>query len=116
MEEKPRYGYEIVDELKEKSGGYWDPSYGTVYGGLERLQEKGYIKRVKTEHENRKYFRLTEKGKEQLEKEREKKQKNQEKIHKIALGFLHIHTHIYGKEKMKELKEKIEKELQNIVS
>lgn len=110
MEEKPRYGYGILGKLEEIAGGHWEPSYGTVYGALERMEEEGYISRVESDHEDRKYFELTEKGKERLEKERKNEKESQEKFREAALGFLHIYSYIYGEEETRKLKDDIAEE------
>jgi DNA-binding PadR family transcriptional regulator len=38
LEEKPRYGYEILKEIREISGGHWEPSYGSVYPILYKFE------------------------------------------------------------------------------
>ena len=115
MEEKPRYGYEILGELEELSGNHWEPSYGTVYGALERMEEEGYIERTEREHEDRKYFEITEKGRERLEKEKKDKREAKGKFREMALGFLNIYRHIYGKEETDKLKEVISEEFEKEV-
>lgn len=110
MEEKPRYGYEILGKLEEIAGDHWDPSYGTVYGALERMEEEGYISRVESDHEDRKYFELTEKGEEKLEEERKNKEESQDKFREMALGFFHIYRYIYGEDETKKLKDDIAEE------
>lgn len=110
MKGKPRYGYELLEELEDISGKHWEPSYGTVYGALEGLEEKGYICRTKSKHEDRKYFKLTEEGKKRLEKERKRKKERRDRFREMALGFFNIYRHLYGKEETKKLKEDIEKE------
>jgi DNA-binding PadR family transcriptional regulator len=36
------YGVSIADHIKERAG--YEPSPGSVYAALERLQDKGYVK------------------------------------------------------------------------
>lgn len=40
MEDGPTYGYEILQRAKEISAGHRDPSYGTIYGALERMEKR----------------------------------------------------------------------------
>lgn len=113
MSEKPRYGYGILGELKEISGGYWEPSYGTVYGTLETLEEEGYIQRSEEDHEERKYFTLTEDGREYLEELRAKDQKLKDKFRKMMLGIFNVYKHICGGEETGALLEDIQEEFRS---
>jgi DNA-binding PadR family transcriptional regulator len=65
IEEKPKTGSEIMDEIEDKSLGYWRPSPGSVYPMLSYLEDKGYI-HSKEEGTTKRYF-LAPKGKEFLE-------------------------------------------------
>lgn len=109
-ENNPQYGYGLINEFKELSNQHWDPSYGTVYGAIKRLKKNGYLKRIESEHEDRKYFKLTQKGQKQL-KERKKEIENlKEKSQDRILGFLNIYKNIYGEENFNDLLDKIHKE------
>ncbi|KPN30167.1 transcriptional regulator, acidobacterial, PadR-family [Halolamina pelagica] len=60
LEEKPRYGYEILKEIGDISGGHWEPSYGSVYPILYKFEDNGWAERIEREDEpDRKYFELT---------------------------------------------------------
>jgi len=62
------YGYEIVSKLKEY--GFSDCTEGTIYPLLTRLEKKDILTSVKKESPlgpQRKYYSLSEKGKEELE-------------------------------------------------
>jgi PadR family transcriptional regulator PadR len=65
------YGYELVKELERKSDGVLAMGQSTLYPLLYNLQAKGLISaRLDTsEARPRKYYRLTEKGKKQLQHE-----------------------------------------------
>src|SRR4051794_5415056 len=58
--EQPRNGYQIIQEITERSGHLWRPSSGSVYPALQQLEDEGLI-RVVTE-EGRRAFHLTESG------------------------------------------------------
>jgi len=61
LAERPRYGYELLKEITELSGGHWEPSYGSVYPILYKFEEKAWAERIEREDEpDRKYFALTE--------------------------------------------------------
>jgi DNA-binding PadR family transcriptional regulator len=61
------HGYEIIQEVAERSQDLWKPSPGSVYPTLQLLVDEGLI--VSTESEgSKKLFALTDAGKEAAEK------------------------------------------------
>jgi DNA-binding PadR family transcriptional regulator len=60
LAEEPRNGYQIMQEVQERSGGMWSPSPGSVYPALAQLEDEGLIRTE--EHDGRKLFSLTERG------------------------------------------------------
>ena len=62
LEEKPRYGYEIIKTLEERVGEGYSPSPGVVYPTLTLLEEVGHAT-VSAEHSGRKLYTLTDEGK-----------------------------------------------------
>jgi len=66
LDEKPRYGYEIIKELDERSKGFYVPSPGMVYPALTYLEEIGHA--TVEAAGARKLHRITEPGKEHLAK------------------------------------------------
>lgn len=60
LAEEPRNGYQIIQEIAERSEGGWKPSPGAVYPALQQLTDEGLV--VSEENEGRKTFRLTEAG------------------------------------------------------
>ena len=62
---KPSYGYELIKELEEKSGGFYVPSPGMIYPALTYLEELGYAT-VETEGARKRYS-ITEEGRAHLE-------------------------------------------------
>jgi DNA-binding PadR family transcriptional regulator len=91
LAEKPRYGYEILKEIKEFSGGHWEPSYGSVYPILYKFEEKGWAERIDREDEpDRKYFELTEAGHQELADKREEVGTKGRDFADVILGFYHL--------------------------
>lgn len=43
LTERPKYGYEITQELKQWFSGLWIPYVGTIYHCLRRLEKKGFV-------------------------------------------------------------------------
>ena len=69
LEAGPSYGYAIVRELNERSGGILQLGEGTIYPVLYRLEEKKLISARWHLSENgrqRKYYRLIAKGRKAL--------------------------------------------------
>ncbi|MDE7076403.1 MAG: helix-turn-helix transcriptional regulator, partial [Clostridia bacterium] len=71
--EGDKYGYEIMNDIELKSHGQYSLKQPTLYSALKRLENQGYIKAYwKTDEVSsggrRKYFKLTESGKEITEK------------------------------------------------
>ena len=60
LTEKPMHGYQIIQEIEERSGGAWKPSPGSVYPTLQLLADEGLIE-VK-ESNGRKTYSLTAEG------------------------------------------------------
>jgi len=64
LSRKPRHGYEIMKEIKERSGGFWRPTAGGVYPILRSLEESGYIEGEwdARQRRKRKTYRVTDMG------------------------------------------------------
>lgn len=60
LAERPMHGYEIMQELEERSGGAWRPSPGSVYPTLQLLEDQGLVKGE--EAEGKRVFTLTPEG------------------------------------------------------
>jgi len=67
--EQPRHGYEIIQEIGERSRGRWRPSPGSVYPTLNQLEDEGLV-RVE-QAEGRRVVHLTEEGTRYVEEHRE---------------------------------------------
>ncbi|NRQ40388.1 PadR family transcriptional regulator [Nonomuraea sp. NN258] len=68
----PLHGHAISKSIQELSGGRVKPSVGTLYGILERLNERGVIAVDREETvngRNRRYFRITDQGQTLVEAE-----------------------------------------------
>ena len=68
------YGYAILKEIRECSGGTLEWSEGMLYPVLHRLERRGLIRarwRVSTEGRRRKYYRIVKAGSAMLAQERE---------------------------------------------
>lgn len=43
LAERPRHGYELIQEISERSQGFWTPSPGSVYPTLQALEDEGLV-------------------------------------------------------------------------
>jgi DNA-binding PadR family transcriptional regulator len=69
LSEEPRNGYQIIQEINERTGGLWRVSSGSVYPAIAQLEDEGLIE--PTDGNGRKLFTLTEAGREHAEQNAE---------------------------------------------
>jgi DNA-binding PadR family transcriptional regulator len=67
LAERPMHGYEMIQEIAERSQDLWRPSPGSVYPTLQLLVDEGLITGTETEGSKR-LFQLTEEGRAAAEK------------------------------------------------
>jgi DNA-binding PadR family transcriptional regulator len=65
LAEKPLNGYQVMQELSERSHGLWRPSPGSVYPALQQLEDEGLVRAE--ESEGRRTFQLTDGGRAYVE-------------------------------------------------
>ncbi|MFI8849470.1 PadR family transcriptional regulator [Streptomyces sp. NPDC053499] len=65
LKERPMHGYEMIQEIAERSGGAWKPSPGSVYPTLQLLEDEGLI--ASESEGGKKHFSLTEAGRSEAE-------------------------------------------------
>ena len=70
-EQEHTYGYRLIKEIEKRSRGFFRFREGTVYPALRKLENEGLIhgewQELPTGQERR-YYRITQKGKEALRK------------------------------------------------
>ncbi|WP_245607451.1 PadR family transcriptional regulator [Pseudonocardia spinosispora] len=69
LDEQPRHGYEIIQEIAERTNGSWRPSPGSVYPTLQQLEDEGLVRTE--ESDGRRTQQLTDAGKAYVEEHRE---------------------------------------------
>jgi DNA-binding PadR family transcriptional regulator len=67
LAERPMHGYEMIQELTNRTGGVWRPSPGSVYPALQMLEDEGLIS--SQEAEGKRLFSLTEAGRAEAERQ-----------------------------------------------
>jgi DNA-binding PadR family transcriptional regulator len=62
---EPMNGYQIIQQIAERSGGAWKPSPGSVYPTVQQLEDEGLVEG--TDGEGRRLLRLTDDGRRYVE-------------------------------------------------
>jgi DNA-binding PadR family transcriptional regulator len=65
LKEQDMHGYQIIQELTERSGGSWAPSPGSIYPILQMLEDQGMVTGEKVG--GKRVFSLTDAGREYAE-------------------------------------------------
>ena len=66
LSEGPRNGYQIIQEINDRTGGLWRVSSGSVYPTISQLEDEGLIE--PTDGNGRKLLALTQAGREHAER------------------------------------------------
>jgi DNA-binding PadR family transcriptional regulator len=69
LAEEPRNGYQLMQEIEERSGGVWRPSPGSIYPALSQLEDEGLVR--SNDSAGRRAFELTDEGRTYVEENRE---------------------------------------------
>lgn len=70
LKRQESYGYDLIQQLKEKSGGNLEVAEGTLYPILKKMETKAWIEAEWKKAENgreRKYYKITNKGMAELD-------------------------------------------------
>jgi DNA-binding PadR family transcriptional regulator len=60
LAEQPMNGYQIIQEIAERSGGMWKPSPGSIYPTLQQLEDEGLV--TADAESGRRTYSLTDEG------------------------------------------------------
>jgi DNA-binding PadR family transcriptional regulator len=69
LEEGPKHGYQLMKEMKERSGGVYSASAGSVYPTLQQLEDEGLVDAALLN--GRRTYNLTPAGRAELAKDPE---------------------------------------------
>ena len=69
LDEEPRNGYAVMQEIEQRSSGAWRPSPGSVYPVLAQLEDEGLVRAEETGE--RRVAVLTDAGRKYVEDNRE---------------------------------------------
>src|SRR3954469_9912376 len=65
LAEEPRNGYQLMQEIGERTQGVWRPSPGAVYPALAQLEDEGLVRAE--EVDGGRVFTLTDTGRQHVE-------------------------------------------------
>jgi DNA-binding PadR family transcriptional regulator len=68
LAEAPRNGYQLMQDIEERSSGVWRPSAGSIYPALSQLEDEGLVRGE--DQEGRRSFTLTDAGRAYVEERR----------------------------------------------
>ncbi len=66
--DQPLHGYQLIQQIVERSGGVWTPSPGSVYPALQQLEDEGLVAFERVD--GRKTASLTDAGREHVQTHR----------------------------------------------
>ena len=69
LAEEPRNGYQLMQEIQERSNGVWRPSAGSMYPALSQLEDEGLVRGE--EQDGRRTFTLTDAGRAYVEEHKD---------------------------------------------
>jgi DNA-binding PadR family transcriptional regulator len=65
LADEPMHGYQVIQELSDRTEGAWRPSPGSIYPTLQMLEDEGLVEAH--EQEGKRVFSLTEQGRAEVE-------------------------------------------------
>src|SRR5271169_304358 len=80
LTKSPKSGYDLLAEIREKTGGLWTPSKGTLYPVLHQLEEERLIAVIATGKRAKTTFEVTEDGRKALENVKERRREGHKKM------------------------------------
>ncbi|MGH7640157.1 MAG: PadR family transcriptional regulator [Candidatus Dormibacteria bacterium] len=85
MRDGERHGYQIIQDLRERIGGDYSPSAGTVYPRLRQLEREGFVR--PREEAGRIFYRLTVEGEEELRRRADQVEEVEAEVGRISLSM-----------------------------
>jgi DNA-binding PadR family transcriptional regulator len=112
LQERPKYGYELMKELEEKAGGFYTPSAGAIYPTLQMMEERGWV--TSETVDGKKVYTLTDAGRATVQENAATHEKEEqfehlrEHLHEHGPGPMRggpwaHHRHPFGQEARPEL-------------
>ena len=88
LEHRPLYGFAIIQEARDRTGGYFDFKEGSLYPALHRLEHDGLLGALIGEAgrngKPRKYYAITDQGRALLESKRQEFNAFTSAVHRLG--------------------------------
>lgn len=109
LAEKPRHGYEIMDEIEKKIK--WRPSAGAIYPKLQEMEFEGFVevKEVKVGEKTKKVYALTEKGRKKLKELNQKKNEIKGTINKWVDNAAELLSYLWPQKEIDVITKEVDK-------
>jgi DNA-binding PadR family transcriptional regulator len=79
LREKPRHGYDIIQEIEKKFHGFYSPSSGTIYPTLQLLEDRDMV--TSTQKDGKKIYTITDEGLKFLSEHEDELKRMKERVH-----------------------------------
>ncbi len=83
LKKKSKSGYDLINEIKDKTEGSWIPSKGTIYPLLKNLGGEGLIYIKKVEERGKNIYQITSEGRKLLKNLIKHKNQMEEKFNQF---------------------------------
>lgn len=70
LQERPKHGYEMMKELQDRSGGFYNPSAGAIYPTLQLLEDRSWV--TSQTADGKKVYAITDAGRAALKEHNER--------------------------------------------
>ncbi|MGC8730288.1 MAG: PadR family transcriptional regulator [Candidatus Micrarchaeia archaeon] len=87
ISEKPMHGFELMEQIFERTNGFWRPGPAAIYPALEWLEAKGYIRQVDSSakpEKARNEYEITEEGLKVLDEYERSSKSIEELMHRFS--------------------------------
>ena len=83
LQKKSKSGYDLINEIKDKTEGSWIPSKGTIYPLLKNLEGEGLIYIKKVEERGKNIYQIRSEGRKLLKNLIKHKNQMEEKFNQF---------------------------------
>ena len=90
IKKRPKTGYDLIAEIKDKTEGTWIPSKGTIYPLLNHMQEENLISVKQVGERSKHIFMITDEGKKILSNAKKQGRQIEENFLKFRKLFSEI--------------------------
>ena len=79
LKDKPRHGYDIIQEIEKKFHGFYNPSSGIIYPTLQLLEDRDMV--ISNQKDGKKVYTITDQGLKFLKEHEDELEEMQKRVH-----------------------------------